>query len=155
MMANPYLYRKPSKRAANLNLDRLRQLKNQSDPIPLTGWVHGKEASDLEERFYRGVKNAGILDEDLHYDVPVRVTNGMRPEEKKVDFMIDLGVMQPVEVDGYIGHYTASQQGYDQIREMLLNAEFRKRGIRSLKRVKWWQVETQEMADETARSIVT
>ena len=69
--------------------------------------------------------------------------------------MIDLGVMQPVEVDGYIGHHTAAQQGNDQVRESLLNAEFRKRGIRLLRRVRWWQVETQEMADATARSIVT
>jgi hypothetical protein len=154
-MEKPYLYKKPSKRVANLNLDRLEQIKNPTDPIPLTGWIHGKEASDLEERFYRGVKSAGILDEDIHYNVPVRVTNGMRLEEKEVDFMIDLGVMQPVEVDGFIGHHTAAQEGYDQVREMLLNAEFRKRGICSLKRVKWWQVETQEMADATARSIVT
>ena len=155
MKDKPYLYKKASNRAANLNLDRLGQIKNPADPIPLTGWVHGKEASDLEERFYRGVRNTGISDEDIHYDVPVRVTAGMRLEEKKVDFMIDLGVMQPVEVDGYIGHHTSAQQGYDQVRETLLNAEFRKRGIHPLKRVKWWQVETQEMADAAARSIVT
>jgi hypothetical protein len=132
----------------------LRDLNNPSDPIPLTGWIHGKEASDLEERFYRGVKNTGILDEDIHFDVQVRVTSGMRKVEKKVDFMIDIGVIQPVEVDGYIGHSTAAQQGYDQVRESLLNAEFRKRGIRSLKRVKWWQLETQEMANAIARSII-
>ena len=155
MMMKPYSYKLPSRRAASLNLNRLRNLTNPADPIPLTGWVHGKQASDLEERFYRGVKNAGVPDEDIHYDVPVRVRTGMRIEEKRVDFMIDLGVMQPVEVDGYIGHSTAAQQGYDQVREILLNAEFRKRGVRPLKRVKWWQVETQEMADAIARDIIT
>jgi hypothetical protein len=154
-MEKPYQYKIPSKQDPDLNLDRLKNLNNPTDPIPLTGWIHGEEASDLEERFYRGVKNAGIDDEDIHYNVPVRVTSGMRQEEKRVDFMIDLGVMQPVEVDGYIGHHTSAQQGYDQVRETLLNAEFRKRGIHSLKRVKWWQVETQEMADVVARSIVT
>jgi len=151
----PYLYKTPSKRAPEMRLDRLRNLTNPADPIPLTGWIHGKEASDLEERFYRGVKNAGVTDEDIHYDIPVQVSSGMRMEEKKVDFMIDLGVMQPVEVDGYIGHHTAAQQGYDSVRETQLNALFLKWGWLPLERVKWWQLESQEQADVTARQLIS
>jgi hypothetical protein len=72
---------------------------------------------------------------------------------KVVDFVVRDGIKSPVEVDGPLGHSTAAEQGKDKVREMQLNSVFRERGWRMMRRVKWWRLESQAMADRAVREM--
>lgn len=141
-----FKFKTPSKRRPSFNVDRL-QRAPASDS--LTGWVHGKEASDLEEYLSNALKLAGYK---YSFRISVPVPGGYVSSDKEVDFLVDLGLQQPIEVDGYIGHHTAAQKGADILRENLLNAEFARIGWRPIKRVRQDQVSSQERANFWVRS---
>jgi hypothetical protein len=150
-MLKPYQYKRRSKARERSPKSRLEQINIQSDPIPLTGWVNGREASDIEERFARALKSFGL---EFMFQLGV-VTPHSPPERKKyVDFVVlSEGIFHPVEVDGQIGHRTSAQRGKDTIREILLNMTFVKWGYMPLIRVMWNELETQEMADVVVRRL--
>jgi hypothetical protein len=139
----------PQKTSPN-NLHRLDQPKPVPDPTPLTGFVNGKRASNLEERFARGLHSAK-LSFIFQYKVPVAGT--LPGKEKVVDFLVERGLRYPVEIDGLIAHHTTAQKGQDVVREILINHAFIQRGILPIRRVKWWQLETQEMANRVVREL--
>ncbi len=145
-----YKYKIPPRQDEDLDLHRLEPVSNPADPIPLNGWVHGKKASDLEERFARALNKLAL---EYWFQVKVYVATSPPGGGKRVDFAVDLGIWYPVEVDGPLGHSTAAQQGRDEVREMLLNAVFRHMCWAPLRRVKWWQLETQEMTDRIVREM--
>ena len=146
----PYFYSAPSQKVLPLDLNRLEQFKSKPDPEPLTGFVKGRSASDLEERFARGLHRAG-LGFVFQYKAPVAGT--LPGKEKVVDFLVKKGLLYPIEIDGLIAHLTAAQKGKDLVREILINHAFIQRGILPIRRVKWWQLETQEMANRVVREL--
>ena len=142
----PYRYRKVIRRRQAQPINRL--LKIGPDE-KLTGKVNGLDATDIEERFARALASVGLK---FRFQVRFWTANSAPWQEKEVDFVVlAAGMFQPVEVDGQIGHRTSAQLGRDAIREVLLNAIFRRLGYLPLVRVKWFELETQEMADEVVR----
>lgn len=123
------------------------EVSQPNDDEGLTGFVQGKPASDLEERIARA-----LYKRRKRFEFQVEVfTRLSRPDDgRNVDFIVD-GV-QPVEPDGFIGHYrTISQKGNDYVRELQLNEAFRKMGLRPLIRVPYFKLQTQEMTDRWVR----
>jgi hypothetical protein len=55
-----FQYQIPSSRTVRFNLNRLDPPRVRTDPEPLTGWVNGLEASDIEERYARALRNRKI-----------------------------------------------------------------------------------------------
>jgi len=148
-MKKPYRYKVRQQFPVDFKKNRLKMLSEQADPVPLTGTVLGKPASDLEERFGRA-----LLSLKLRFRFQVRFATAERaPGRKKVvDFVVESGGIEtPVEIDGKYGHKTSAQQGRDAVREVMLNEVFVKRGMALLQRVKWTELETQEDADRTVR----
>lgn len=131
-------------------VNRISQISPLQDPIPLTGRVQGKQASDLEERFARALEKSRLA---FTFQYQAGIYGGIPGQEKRVDFMVYSGLRCPVEIDGVIAHSTAAQQARDTIREILLNDTFRRRGILPIRRVKWWQLETQRMADQLVQEM--
>jgi hypothetical protein len=125
-------------------LNRLEQTGFVIDPIPLTGFVQGRKASDIEERFARALERSGLK---FLFQARVSVMESVPGQDKLVDFMVDAGNRYPIEIDGPIAHRTAAQKGKDLIREILLNHTFLRRGIMPIRRVKWWQLEIQSLAN--------
>jgi hypothetical protein len=133
-----------------LLLSRVEKLSTSKDPIPLTGWVQGRRASDLEERFARALIQAGL---SFTFQEQVTLAGMIPGQEKRVDFMVLCGMPCPVEIDGPIAHQTAGQKGADLVREILLNHAFLRRGIQQIRRVKWWRLESQQMANRQVREM--
>ena len=134
-----------------MDKNRTKGFSAATDLRELTGWVHGKKASDLEERTYRGSKNVGLKDDQIHFQVPFQT---MLPFRKTLDFVLVPAKIMPLEVDGPMGHTNSAQQGADSYREALLNAEFMKMGWHFLTRVKWHELSTQFRADRKMREIL-
>jgi hypothetical protein len=139
-----YEYLIPDRPQPPTTLNRLEQTGIIKDPVPLTGCVQGKKASDIEERFARGLKRCGL---QFVFQARVNMAGNIPGQEKLVDFIVEEGIRYPIEIDGPIAHRTAGQKGKDLIREILLNHTFLRRGIMPIRRVKWWQLETQTLAN--------
>ena len=76
----PYKWKTPSKRRPRFGVNRLqRPVANEG----LTGWVNGKEASDIEERFARALRNNNV-DYSFRIDIPTAVS--IPGEDKKSTF---------------------------------------------------------------------
>ena len=128
---------------------RLKRHFEQADPIPLTGSLLGKRATDIEERFGRALLSVKLR---FRFQVRFRTADHAPGRKKVVDFVVESkGIDHPVEIDGRIGHLTSAQQGKDAVREAMLNEVFVKRGLALLQRVSWTELETQEDADRTVR----
>lgn len=150
-MVKPYLYNLGSKRRPQSKKHRLQGFSAARDFRPLIGWVHGLKASDLEERSYRGSKNAGLTDDEIHFQVPFQTA---LPFKKNLDFVLTPGRTMPVEIDGPIGHSSSAQLGKDAYREALLNTEFMRKGWRPLTRIKWYYLRTQFDANRKMRTLL-
>jgi hypothetical protein len=145
-----YRYKAVREGEERLGLNRLPGIGEVVDPQPLTGWVHGKRATDIEERFARGLRSMLL---DFWFQVPFSTRLSVPGREKVVDFVVEKGFRYPVEVDGPMWHTISAEQGKDEVREILLNEVFRFLGYMPLQRVKWWQLESQAMADEVVREL--
>jgi hypothetical protein len=145
-----YKYKIPSRREERLDLNRLPRIKEITDPKPLTSWVHGKQATDIEERFARGLMKVNL---EFRFQVPFHTRVSLPGQERVVDFVVESGFQYPVEVDGPNWHANTAERARDEVREILLNEVFRSIGYMPLQRVKWWQLESQAMADRVVREI--
>ncbi len=146
----PYFYKTKSKRPPTLPLNRLPPVTNPDDLIPLTGWVHGKDASDLEERSSRSLR---LLKVEFQFQVDVQITGN--EFKKNVDFMVNQGLILPFEVKGEIGHGSSSQRAKDEIREAFLNEYFSSIGVQPIQSVWWYELQTQEASDNRWRQLLT
>jgi hypothetical protein len=128
-------------------------IRSSNDDVPpLTGWVHGKQASDIEERFSRAARNVGV---EFQFKVYFDVLTSLPGESKEIDFVLDLPAKQTVDVDGEFAHKTNEQTGQDAMRDALLNNELTEMFYQVPHiRVPWFDLETQERADRTVRDIV-
>ncbi|MEN8242168.1 MAG: hypothetical protein ABFS17_09630 [Chloroflexota bacterium] len=145
-----FSYPLPERPNPGNRINRLAEISAIKDPLPLSGLVHGRRASDLEERFARGLDSAGLA---YRFQYRVKLEISLPGREKVIDFLVELGWRYPVEIDGVIAHRTAAQQGADRVREILLNDSLRRRGIFPIQRLRWWQLASQEMADRVVREM--
>ncbi len=128
----------------------------EGDPIriqieePLTGFVQGKEASDLEENVGWAHEFLGI---QFFFKYNVSLL-GLQDSFKEIDFVGIVGPWyQPIEVDGDIGHITEAQQGADELRDALLESELFVFGFRQIIRLPERDVDSREKALEQIREI--
>jgi hypothetical protein len=108
----------------------------------LTGFVQGKEASDLEERFARALTKAG---REFRFQVEVTTAVTIPGEENQVDFLVD--DIWPTEVDGTFTHKTGSQRAHDELRDAIVNDTTRDWGWNPIRRVPGDTLDSQEEAD--------
>lgn len=141
----PYKYRRKGKPRLAMGVNRLPELTAEpADPVPLSGYVNGVRATNIEERFARALKKHGLR---YRFQVRFATAVSLPDHERVVDFVVYHGLRYPVEVDGEYAHSTNAREAADAIREELLNEVFRWRSMPPLRRVKWWQLETQAQAD--------
>jgi hypothetical protein len=151
LLPKQYVYKQKSRMAPRMNLDRLHTFTEQADETPLTGYINGEKASDIEERVARALRLAKAT---FRFQVPFQTVTSLPGQKSLVDFVIQVGGFNyPLEVDGRIGHMTSTQQGKDAAREMVLNARFRELGLMPLSRLKWWQLGTQAQANAAVRQL--
>jgi len=147
----PFQYKTPSKRTPRVDVNRLEPPTTETDdPRPLTGYVNGVKATDIEERFARALRKHGLR---YRFQVRFETVQSLPGRARVVDFVVYHGLRYPVEVDGEIAHSTGAQEAADRLREELLNEVFRWRCMPPLQRVKWWQLETQGQADAVVREL--
>ena len=123
----------------------LNRLAGASSDERLTGYVLGKEASDLEERFARALYNKG---KDFDFQRDFMTAYSIPGQEKEVDFVVYNGQPQPIEIDGTYAHKSAEQKANDMTRDAILNEELSKHGYLPIIRIPGDELETQE--DTTA-----
>lgn len=142
----PFRY-KLSPRPPKMPLNRI---KTSPEGESLTGFVHGKEASDLEERFARAL-------DKLHYrysfEYEVLAATGVPGEENQIDFVVEHEGTHPIEVDGMFVHHSAAQKAKDRLRDTLLDEVLSKDGWESIVRVPGTDLESQEDADVVVREM--
>lgn len=147
----PYRYKLPRRQPAPVAINRLPPPTIvPADPTPLTGYVNGVRATSIEERFARALRRRGLR---FRFQVRFPTAASLPGHERVVDFVVYHGLRYPVEVDGEMTHSTSAQQGADAVREALLNEIFRWKGMLPLQRVKWWQLETQALADAAVEKL--
>ena len=129
----------------------LNRLAGSSDEgEQLTGFVHGKEASDLEERWARAEDGA---QREYIFQYWVENPYGLPSQKNQIDFMDVTDAWQPIEIDGSYAHKTAGQKADDQARDAILNTLFQQRGINPIIRIPGDSLATQEDADRIVLEI--
>lgn len=135
----PYIYKKPSSRIPRFDINRPKAFVEDEG---LTGWWHGKEATDIEERSGKAL--------DYHkkphkFQINIPVAGSV--DFKKLDFLVE--EEWPMAIYGEIGHDSSAEQGFDLIREAYLNETFKQYGWQDLTKIWWWELYTQNQANET------
>lgn len=119
----------------------LNRMAGASDSEVLSGYVKGKEASDLEERFARALYNKGM---DFDFQRDFMTPHSIPGQEKEVDFVVYSGQPQPVEIDGTYAHKSGEQKANDVTRDAILNETLGGHGYLPIIRVPGSDLETQE-----------
>lgn len=149
-LIKPYKYQK-ERPIAKENLQRITHRQEDEE---LSGFVHGKPASDLEERFARSLdkKNQNFI-----FEFPVDTAYTLPEEEKMVDFIILTPIPQPVELDGIFIHKNAEKKYEDQLRDIQINEILEKQGYKPLLRITGDPIplpEDQEISDEIVEKLL-
>lgn len=117
----------------------------------LTGFVRGKKASDIEERFGRALdKNQRVS----NYLFQVSYIAGMNlPGEIRLDFLVFSGGTEwPIQIDGEFAHKTAAQKAEDAIKDAILD-DFLKGKAQATQRIDGELLDTQDNADKLVRRL--
>lgn len=128
-IARPYKYK--TKVTARLDADFVTPTAAAAEI--LTGFVRGKQASDLEERFAGALNDAG-----LSYVFQYRVDSALSlpGEGQVIDFIVyDGGTPYPVETGSAFVHGSQSQLNIDKARDQILNEILRFRGFQEIIRL--------------------
>jgi len=132
--------------------DTVNRIDVQREEEGLTGIVQGDAASAEEERLYLGFLNAGVEDDDIVFQ-PSFITGARNvPGEVRPDFLLYLGIMLIVFVDGGFWHDTQEQKNKDDLQAAILMQELSGRAL--VERVKGERLQDQEDADAEARKLV-
>ena len=134
----PFKY-KLSPRPPKMPLNRI---AGTSEDERLTGFVQGKEASDLEERFARSLDK---LDKKYVFEYEVLAPVGIPGQENQIDFVVE--ETRPIEVDGNFVHKSGSAKAEDQIRDAILNDFLSQYGWEPIMRISGDRLEDQQHAD--------
>lgn len=138
------------------------------NPEGLTGKVQGKNASDIEERFARAI--AKIPEWQFSFRLRINPLTGRLTEEIKnikgeveIDFLLTRGELSiiPVMIQGEYSHFkTPWQDDIDKDKEKVVNEYFERfPQARPVVRIPDYKkgmflLDTQEFADQTARSLL-
>ena len=117
----------------------------------LTGFVHGKKASALEERFAKALDEARL---QFIFQYPVYGAYQIPGEENKIDFMVfDGPILIPVEPRGGFIHQSPSKKEKDKRRSQILNEVLQRMGIREIITLKPDEPRDMDNAREIVRSL--
>jgi len=119
----------------------LNRMAGASDDELLSGYVKGKEASDLEERFANALYSKSI---DFDFQRDFMTPHSIPGQEKEVDFVVYDGQPQPVEIDGTYAHKSGEQKANDVTRDAILNETLGGYGFLPIIRIPGSELETQE-----------
>lgn len=119
----------------------------------LTGYVHGKKASKLEERFALALDFFGM---EYIFQYEVDSAYNLPSDAKVIDFIVfDGGLGIPIEIGARFTHGTDSQAQEDQNRQQELNAILPNLGLLPLG-LPEYEVELDHPTDfEDAKTIVS
>jgi hypothetical protein len=93
----------------------------------LTGYVHGKKASVLEERFATALDFFGV---DYIFQFEVQSAYSLPGEGKKIDFIVfDGGIGIPIEIGASFIHDSPSKQEEERVRQGIVNPILQLQGI--------------------------
>lgn len=110
----------------------------------LTGYVHGLEASELEERFAKSLTRHGLT---FQFQYEVLTMAGIPGEENVVDFVVETGQPYPVEIDGNWIHKSAAQREKDRLRDAQVNEVLQNWGFLPILRIPGDQIADPEHTD--------
>jgi hypothetical protein len=130
--------------------------KEPATPEGLTGFIRGRRASSLEERFARALDKAGQIDE-YWFDVLVRTPFTLPGQENRVDFFVWIGrVLHPIEIDGGFVHKSAEAKSDDLKRDAILNPIIAKEWPPALpiERIPGFYAEDQQTIDRIVREMM-
>jgi len=147
-MLKPYQYKKPRPIKA-LPLNRVAGFTERE---VLSGTVQGLPASDLEERFAKALDRLGDAIQYYEFRVPYIEGRNM-PGEIEVDFVVHTPFILPIQVDGAYSHKNAEQKAKDEYNDAVLN-DYLQGVAMPVRRVKDYELQTQDDADATARQVV-
>lgn len=124
----------------------------------LSGKITGKKASDIEERFYRGLVRLQI---PSTFRMRITPLGGMTEKfsnvvgEVEIDFVCQFfNRLYPVMIDGEISHYMADwQQEEDAEKTKRVNDVLRPYGAKPVIRVKYTSLANQTMANRVIEEI--
>ena len=119
----------------------LNRMAGHSDDEMLSGFVKGKSASDLEERFARALYNKR---KDFDFQRDFMTPHSIPGQEKEVDFVVYDGQPQPIEIDGMYAHKSGEQKANDAVRDAILNETLGKYGYLPIIRVPGFELESPE-----------
>jgi len=120
----------------------------------LTGWVLGKEASDLEERFYRAGKADGRTRRLVFrriFGAPSRSMYGAI----ELDFLVWAGSMYAVQIDAERFHQTAAAINRDSRQDERLVLILRYYNIDRIHRIQGKHLQTQAKAQATWEQLLS
>ena len=143
----PFIWPKPR----TTREDTLNRIQVTREEEGLTGIVQGEKASAEEERLYEGFLNAGIEPEDIVFQ-PSYIAGRNLPGEIRPDFLLYLGILLIVYVDGGFWHDTQEQKNRDSVQAAILQQRLQGRAL--IERVKGEQLQIQEDAGAEARKLV-
>ena len=145
-----YQYRKSGWRRPEA--DR-RPPSSTSETEGFTGFVKGKKASDLEERYARALDSnprvTGYRFNEL-INTPFQIPGQLN----QIDFIVYSGpFVQPVEIDGEFSHKTQEDKAHDLIRDQQLMPYIKAiwPGAREIVRIPDTKLLTQDQADTLVR----
>ena len=129
-------------------IDRMAAVSEEGEQ--LTGTVHGKKASDLEERWAGAESRA---DRTFIFQFLMQTPFTIPGKDREIDFMDTEETWQPIEIDGTFAHKTGAQKAKDKVRDAILNLELQKEGILPIIRIPGDDIPTPEDADRVLREI--
>ena len=129
------------------------KIQKQNAGETLYGFIDNKQASDIEERFYRGLVNTKRTDQIL-FLYPIISPRSM-PGMLEVDFLVSSGAYLYVfQVDGEIAHKGVSKQQDDARKDVIVNEFFKKYNAFPVKRIPGIFLNNQEQANQTVRELI-
>lgn len=143
----PKIYRYPKRRQQDLT--RIHRLSPAQEKEGLTGFVQGKEASDLEERAVKGIGKTGY---GVYFQLPIPV--GIPGEAKELDILVPSYNPQPINIHGWIGHHTQEQNGKDELRDYIIDDYGMEFGWLPIITWRDENLSNQELADAIARKVL-
>jgi hypothetical protein len=114
----------------------------------VSGYIQGKEASDLELNYAAGLERRGL---EYTYEYEVQTAYSLPHEKKKIDFMVWEAIGYPVEIDGDFAHKSAEQKAEDVERDGLINEALLPHGFAPVQRITEEHVLTPDAVDITIR----
>lgn len=116
----------------------------------LTGFVHGKEASDIEERFAKELDRRGA---SYYFREPL-VAGKNLPGWVELDFMVySGGLTYPVQLDGEYAHKTAMQRQEDAIKDAIIN-DFLQGQSMPVKRISGDELQNEDDVKQAVKEVI-